>query len=160
MRAFFFDCGTRDATASAGLLALRVCTGLMMFIGHGFPKLMGFPEVVKHFPVPGFFPFSIVPANLAAEVSLIACLTGELVAAGFLVVGLATRSAAFLMGFTMVVAAFHFHGNDPWFLGPGVESAKEPALLYVIPCIALILAGGGAYSLDAALHRGQRRRRW
>lgn len=160
MRAFFFDCGTRDAPASLGLLALRAGTGLMMFIGHGLPKLMGFPEVVKQFPVPGFFPFSIIPQDLAAEVSLIACLCGELLAAGMLVVGLATRPAAFLLAFTMLVAAFHFHGGDPWFLGPGVASAKEPALLYVLPCVAIILAGAGSYSLDAALYRGPRRRRW
>ena len=42
MKKFFFDCGTRDATASLGILALRVMVGLMMLIGHGIPKIREF----------------------------------------------------------------------------------------------------------------------
>jgi uncharacterized membrane protein YphA (DoxX/SURF4 family) len=41
MKSFFFDCGTRDSTASFGILFLRVCTGLMMFLGHGLGKIQG-----------------------------------------------------------------------------------------------------------------------
>jgi uncharacterized membrane protein YphA (DoxX/SURF4 family) len=58
------------------------------------------------------------------------------------------------------VAAFQIHSGTPWFLGPGVEAAKEPALLYLIPMIALIFSGAGAYSLDAGLYREKRSRRW
>jgi hypothetical protein len=32
--------------------------------------------------------------------------------------------------------------------------------MYLIPAIALILSGAGAYSLDAAIHKDGRRRRW
>lgn len=156
MKAFFFDCGTRDATASLGILVLRVCTGLMMVFGHGLPKLRNFDKVAEKFPVPDFFPLSY----MSKQVSLGACITGELVAASLIVLGLATRPAAFLLGFTMVVAAFHVHGAAPWFMGPGVDSAKEPALLYLIPCIALIFSGAGSYSIDSLLHQERRRRRW
>lgn len=156
MRAFLFDCGTRDSTASLGILALRVFTGLMMLLGHGIPKLMGFQDMAKGFFVPDFLPLSY----MSSEVSLIACLVGELLASSLIVVGLATRPAAFVLGFTMVVAAFHVHGADPLFMGPGVAAAKEPALLYLIPCVALILSGAGSYSLDALLHHERRRRRW
>ena len=70
------------------------------------------------------------------------------------------RPAAFVLGFTMVVAAFDVLGSAPWFMGPGVAAAKEPALLYLIPMIAIILSGAGAYSLDAGLYKEGKRRRW
>ena len=44
--------------------------------------------------------------------------------------------------------------------GPGVEGPKEPALLYMIPAIAILLAGAGSYSLDAAILKEGRRRKW
>jgi uncharacterized membrane protein YphA (DoxX/SURF4 family) len=74
--------------------------------------------------------------------------------------GLATRPAAFVLGFNMVVAAFGVLSGAAWFMGPGVAMAKEPALLYLIPLIALILAGAGNYSLDAGIYRESKRRRW
>jgi putative oxidoreductase len=156
MKKFLFDCGTRDATASVGILILRVLTGLMMLIGHGFPKLLSFSEMKEKFSVAEIFPLS----HMSRQVSLGACIVGELLAAGLIILGLSTRPAAFVLGFTMVVAAFQIHSGAPWFLGPGVEAAKEPALLYLIPMIALIFSGAGAYSLDAGLYREKRSRRW
>ncbi len=156
MKKFFFDCGTRDATASIGILALRVMTGLMMLVGHGIPKLRQFETLKNEFPVPDFFPFS----HMSHMVSLSSCLLGELLAAVLVILGFATRPAAFLLGFTMVVAAFNIMGTAPWFIGPGAPMAKEPALLYLIPMIAIILSGAGAYSLDAGLYREGKRRRW
>jgi hypothetical protein len=32
--------------------------------------------------------------------------------------------------------------------------------MYLIPVIAIILAGGGGYSLDAAIYKESKRRRW
>lgn len=156
MKRFFFDCGTRDATASLGILALRVMTGLMMLIGHGISKIENFAAAKAGFPVPDFFPLKY----MTSSVSLMACIGAEVVAAALLVLGLATRPAAFVLGFNMVVAAFAIHVNDPWFSGPGVAAAKEPALLYLIPMLAIILSGAGAYSLDAAIYKEGRRRRW
>ena len=155
MKKFFFDCGTRDTTASVALLALRVMIGLMMFIGHGLPKLQGFSSIKKWY-VPDFFPLHY----MSPSVSLVATIIAELGASALIILGLATRTAAFVLGFAMVVAAFGVHGADPWFMGPGVPAAKEMALLYLIPMIAIILAGGGAFSLDAAIHKDGKRRRW
>ena len=45
-------------------------------------------------------------------------------------------------------------------MGPSAPIAKEPALLYLIPLIAIIFSGAGAYSLDAGLYREGKRRRW
>jgi len=156
MKKFFFDCGTRDATASLGILFLRIGIGLMIMIGHGIPKLQAFADKKDKFPVPDFFPLKY----MSPPFSLMATIGAEVGCAALIILGLATRPAAFILAFTMVVAAFNIHVSDPWFLGPGVQEAKEPALLYLIPAIAILLAGAGSYSLDAAVLKEGRRRKW
>lgn len=156
MKKFLFDCGSRDVTASTGILALRLMIGLMMLVGHGIPKIQAFSQMKDNFPAPDFFPLKY----MSPPVALVSAIGGEVVAAALIILGLATRPAAFVLGFTMVVAAFDVHGSAPWFMGPGVAAAKEPALLYLIPMIAIILSGAGAYSLDAGLYKEGKRRRW
>jgi putative oxidoreductase len=156
MKRILFDCGTRDATASFGLLFLRVSTGLMMLIGHGVPKLQAWSERKDGFYVPDFAPFKW----MSPPVSLAATLLAEVVAAGLIVLGLATRPAAFVLGFAMVVAAFGVNAQSPLFYAPPhALIAKEPALLYLFPLVAILLAGAGAFSFDASLVK-ERRRRW
>lgn len=157
MKKFLFDCGTRDATASVGILALRVMIGLMMLIGHGIPKIQEYSTRKDLFYVPDFFPLKF----LSPPLSLMACIAAEAGAAVLIILGLATRPAAFVLGFAMVVVAFGFHGSAPWFVKPPtVTDAKELGLLYLIPMIAIILSGAGAYSIDAGLYREGKRRRW
>ena len=156
MKRFLFDCGTRDLPASLGILVLRVSTGLMMLIGHGLPKLRNFDKLKGEWHVPGFAPLKY----MSHEVSLSATLGAEILAAALIVAGLATRPAAFLFGFAMVVAAFEVHHSAPTFLGAGVASAKEPALLYLVFASAILLVGAGRFSLDAVIHRDAKRRRW
>lgn len=157
MKKFFFDCGTRDATASQGIVALRVMTGLMMLVGHGLPKVFGYAARKELFYVPDFFPLKF----LSPPMCLMACIAAEVGASILIVLGLATRPAAFVLGFSMVVAVFGFHSSAPWFVSmPTLVETKELGLLYLIPLIALILSGGGAYSLDAGLYRESKRRRW
>lgn len=157
MKKFLFDCGTRDATASLGILALRVMVGLMMLIGHGIPKIKDWSERKDFFYVPDMFPFSLMPPAF----SLAMCIAAEVGAAVLLIIGLATRPAAFFLGFAMVVAAFGFLGTAPWFVKPPtVMDAKELSLMYLIPMIAIILTGAGSFSADALLYKESKRRRW
>lgn len=156
MKKFLFDCGTRDATASIGIFSLRVMTGLMMLAGHGIPKLQGFAAAKDSFYVPDFFPLNY----MSPTVSLVACICAEFGAPILIILGLATRPAAFLLAFNMVVAAFGVHASAAWFMGQGVPVSKEPALLYLIPAIAIILSGAGAFSLDSAICKEDKRRRW
>ncbi len=155
MKKFFFDCGTRDATASLSILFLRVCTGLMIMIGHGIPKIQAFADKKDKFPVPDFFPLKY----MSPPFSLMATIGAEVGCAALIILGLATRPAAFILAFTMIVAAFNIHASGPWFLG-GAPGPKEPALLYMIPAIAILLAGAGSYSLDAGIHKEGRRKKW
>ncbi len=151
MKRFLFHCGTRESTASIGILLLRMMVGLMMLIGHGIPKIQQFSEKKDVFPTPDFFPLKY----MSSSVSLTATITAEALCATLIIFGVATRPAAFILGFTMVVAAFEIHGSAPWF-GPG---SKELALMYLIPMISIILSGSGLFSIDAILYKEGRRRR-
>jgi putative oxidoreductase len=152
MKKFWFDCGTRDVVASGGLLVLRIGFGLMMLIGHGWPKFSKFEMAKDTWPVPALWPLSM----MSPPVSMMATIGAEVVAALLLVVGVATRPAAFVLGFAMMVAAFQVHALDPFFSqGPG--ASKELAILYLIPCLALILSGAGGYSVDRFLYKESRR---
>ncbi len=158
MKSLLFGCGTRDITASVGILALRLGFGLLMLIGHGWPKLKNFQAILdnkeRDFPTPDFFPLNWMNET----VSLGAVVTAEFFAAILIILGMGTRWAAFLLGFTMVVAAFVVLGNAPWFTGPGVPASKEPALLFLLAMIGIILAGPGRYSVDAMIDKPRKGR--
>jgi len=155
MKKILFDCGTRDATASLGLVFLRVSVGLMMLIGHGWGKIENFTKMKDGFPVPQFFPLQY----MSPPVSLIATIGAEVVFAAMMVLGLMTRISAFVLGFTMVVAAFYINADNPFFYSPpDALRAKELAVMYLACCMAILLAGGGAYSLDAVVAKERRRR--
>ncbi len=155
MKKFFFDCGTRDVTASLGIVVLRVLVGLMMLVGHGIPKIENFAARKEFFYVPDFLP------DKFASACLLACIGAEVVAATFIIIGFATRPAAFILGFCMVVAAFGALGGAPWFqTSPTLVETKELSIMYLIPMISIILAGAGAYSLDALFYKDTKRRRW
>lgn len=152
MKLFFFDCGTRDPLASTGVLILRASIGLMMFCGHGLAKFQNFDKLKDAWAVPAIWPLSY----MSPPVSLMATIGAELFAAALIVVGIATRPAAFVLGFAMCVAAFQVSG-EKWFLP--AAGAKEPAVLYLIACFAIIITGAGQWSMDAFVQTEKRRRR-
>ncbi|MGJ8634041.1 MAG: DoxX family protein [Luteolibacter sp.] len=156
MKKFFFDCGTRDTNASLGMLALRVGTGLLLLFGHGLGKLQNYAVAKEKFPVPDFFPLKY----MSSPISLISTIGVEVGCAALLILGLATRPAAFALAFTMVVAAFNINGGEAWFAKGGI-GPKEAGVLYLIPAIAILLAGAGKYSIDAKLLKeGRRHSKW
>ncbi len=156
MKKFLFDCGSRDSLVAPGLFFLRASVGLMMLIGHGIPKIEKFSQMAQPggFYEPDFFPFNF----MSAQITVIAVICAEVVAASMLVLGLLTRPAAFVLGFAMTVAAFGRHAADPWFAAGG--PAKELALMYLIASVAILLTGAGRWSADAAIHKEGKRRRW
>lgn len=155
MKKFLFDCGTRDATASLGILVLRIGTGLLMMFGHGIGKIQAFAEKKDAFPVPDFFPLQYMSNPL----SLMATIGAEVGCAALLILGLATRPAAFILAFTMIVAAFNILAGAPLFVPNGI-GPKEGPILYLIPAVAILLTGAGQYSFDSALLKEDRRKKW
>lgn len=150
MKKFLFSAGTRETATSAGLLILRLGIGTLIAI-HGLQKVKGWEEIAKGWQSPNFIPVRW----MSPPVSLGALVFAELVCGLLLVFGLLTRPAAAILAFAMGVAAFYAHANDPWMMGGG--AAKEPALLYLIASLALLAAGAGRFSADAAIHKEKRR---
>ena len=125
----------RKTLLDVGLLLLRVSSGLLMAFGHGYPKLASWAEKSTGFPD---------PLGVGSAVSLALAIFGELVCGILVAIGLGTRLSAVPLVFTMLVAAFIVHGDDPF-------QKQEFALVYAIPFLALIFTGPGRFSLDAKL---------
>lgn len=120
-----------------GLLFLRVAFGLMMVLGHGFGKVSSLFSGQTGFPD---------PLGIGPTASLALAAFAEFFCALAVVVGFKTRWAAVPVVITMLVAAFVFHGADPW-------DKKELAILYALGFLTLVFTGGGPYSLDLRLKK-------
>ena len=129
------------SAASLALLLLRLTAGGFMALGHGWPK------VRTHSVNPSAF---FDPLGIGGTLSFAGAVGSELVCGVLIAMGLFTRLACVPLIFTMLVAALVVHGKDPFFMGsPG--PAKEPALIYLMMFMCILLAGPGKWSLDAKL---------
>lgn len=120
-----------------GLLVLRVFIGLTMTLSHGLGKVPPSEKLIERvvelgFPLPVIFAWS---AGLA-----------ELVGGVLIALGLYTRFASSFVAFTMIVAAFGVHANDPF-------QKQELSLVYLACCILFMLSGAGSLSLDRFLRK-------
>ena len=119
------------------LLLLRLIFGGAMLGLHGWEKLMKFGEMSGSFAD---------PLGVGRTASLVLALVGEILCAALLVVGAYTRFAALGAAITMGVALIIVHGGQ--LSGP---DSGEMSFLYLAPFLALLIAGGGRFSLDAKL---------
>lgn len=122
------------------LLILRIGVAAMM-LTHGLPKLqmlLGGGEI----QFPGVM-------GLSPAISLGLAVFAEVIASVLILFGLATRLAAIPLIFTMMVAVFMIHANDPF-------ASKELGLLYIFLYIPLLILGSGKFSLDAVIGSVQR----
>ncbi|MGO3707188.1 MAG: DoxX family protein [Mesonia hippocampi] len=113
-------------------LLFRLFFGGLM-LTHGIPKLQNLLTAQEvSFPD---------PLGVGAVPSLILTIFSEVVCAGLLVLGLATRLASIPLIITMLVIVFIVHLND------GL-SGQELPLLYLIGYLGILLLGPGKYSID------------
>lgn len=137
-------------TSDIAALILRVTAGAI-FLPHGWPKIAGEGGA------------SAFAADMAANYGIPAALGhlaawSEVVGAILLVVGLLTRVDALLLAGTMFVAAFVVLLPDALYEVPAGEikafaalrGIETPLALLAI-CVALVLTGGGRFSLDRLL---------
>lgn len=119
------------------LLALRLWYGLAMLLLHGWGKLANWSSMAEQFP--NLF-------GIGKTTNLALAIFGELVCAALIVLGLFTRAAALVAGITMFVAFWIVHEHRL----SGANNG-ELAFTFLGVFVALFIAGGGKYSLDAKL---------
>lgn len=130
-------------------LVLRIALGVVMF-PHGAQKLLGwfggygFTGTMQHFTENMGIPYIF---------ALLAILAESFGALG-LIVGLGTRIAALGVGVTIGVAALMGHLQHGFFMnwfGNQAGEGFEYHLLVVGMALALVIRGGGQWSLDRLL---------
>ena len=114
-----------------GKLLLRVGYSLLLMT-HGLPKLKKlFSDEIR---------FSD-PLSIGDESSLFLTVLGEFIAPLFIIIGYKTRLVSFFPAFTMLIAAFVVHFEDPF-------GKKELAILYLLGFVLVMFFGPGKYSID------------
>jgi putative oxidoreductase len=137
---------------SWSLLILRLGLGIVIF-PHGAQKLFGwfggngFAATMSFFTnkmnIPAFFAFLAIIAESLGSMGLI--------------VGLLTRVAAFGVLCNMVVAIAMVHWPNGFFMnwfGKQKGEGFEYHLLVIGICLALMISGGGKWSVDRAITPG------
>ena len=120
------------------LSIFRLVTGLLLF-QYGVAKILKFPALPN---------FAHVPPLIITAGAL------ELVLGGLLMIGLLTRISALILSGEMAFAYFlghMFRSGEPVLL-PLVNGGTA-AILFCFACLYLSTAGGGPWSVDAALER-------
>ena len=128
---FLFPTTRYTARASLFLLALRVLFGVLL-LSHGIAKVDDFAALSEVFPD---------PLGLGSRISLTLAIFGELFCSVGFIVGAFYRLALIPMIFTMCVALFVVHGNDPF-------AVKELAAIYLSVFVLMYISGPGNYAHD------------
>ena len=134
---------TSGISTSIGLLVLRTCIGISLFLKHGLEKLTGYSIMVQHFPD---------PIHIGAHASLAFALSDG-VCSLLVVLGLGTRPAAAVICVNLLTAFFFVH-HAALFSNGHVELVW----VYVTVFASLLITGAGRLSVDAHLSRGTRSR--
>ena len=132
------------------LTILRVVLGTVFF-AHGAQKMLGWFGGFGFHGTMGFFTNMGMPAPLAF---LIICT--EFFGGLGLIVGLLTRIASFGIACLMIGAIFMVHLQNGFFMnwmGNQKGEGFEYHLLVLAMAAALLLRGGGAFSLDRSLSK-------
>lgn len=121
---------------SVMLLAARIVFGTM-YLSHGVAKWTVFNEASINFPD---------PLGLGATLSFWLVMFAEVVCSIGFILGALFRICLIPMIFTMCVALFVIHANDPL-------AVKEPALMYLTIFVLMYFSGPGRFSIDEILRR-------
>jgi putative oxidoreductase len=126
----------------AGLLLLRIGTGLILFMRHGWEKVSRLSLSNPNFPD---------PLHIGHSTSWILAMLSDGILSLLLIFGVGTRWIA-LYSFLEIFVAWAFVHHFT-FLGkvPGADHGELIAL-YLSAFLALMVAGPGRYSVDAAFN--------
>ena len=128
---FLFPTKSNTTKVSLLLLAVRIIFGILL-MNHGIQKWTNFQELSAVFPD---------PLGVGSPLSLGLAIFGELACSMAFIIGFLYRLAMIPMVFTMAVAFFVIHGNDPF-------ATKELAFVYLVVFILMYIIGPGKFAVD------------
>jgi len=118
-----------------GLLWFRVLASLSIMKAHGIPKIMAFSETVEHIAD---------PLGLGGTFSAFFAVFANVICAGLVAIGLATRWAALTIMTLTLNGLLLIHFRDS-------AAIQDVPLIYTIVFGFISFVGAGKYSLDHKL---------
>ena len=128
---FLFPSKPNSIYISFILLIIRIVFGILL-MNHGIEKWSNYQELSTAFPD---------PLGLGSPLSLGLAIFGEMICSVAFIVGFLYRLAMIPMIFTMCIAFFVVHGNDPF-------AVKELAFVYLVVFVLMYIIGPGKFAID------------
>ncbi|MCC8096897.1 MAG: DoxX family protein [Tannerellaceae bacterium] len=126
-----FPLKPNDTSFSIFLLVFRIFFGILLMT-HGIQKLTNFEVMSAGFPD---------PLGVGSKISLSLAIFGELICSIGFIFGAFYRLALLPMIFTMIIAYFVIHKDDPF-------NVKEIPFVYLVVYLIMLLAGPGKFALN------------
>lgn len=133
---FLFKEARLPIAYSVILLAVRIVFGAL-FLSHGISKWITFNEMTDNFPN---------PLNIGSTLSFWLAVFAEILCTIGFILGALFRLSLIPMIFTMCVALFIIHANDPLVI-------KELAMMYLTIFVLMFFSGPGKFSIDGILRK-------
>jgi putative oxidoreductase len=127
------------SSTDAGLLLLRVGTGLILFLRHGWEKVSQLILSNPHFPD---------PIHIGHSTSWVIAMLADGICSLLIILGVGTRWLSLYCFVNILVAWSLVHHFTFWGKTPGADHGELIAL-YLSAFLALMVAGPGRYSVDA-----------
>lgn len=131
LKRFLFPVKPDGTFISIILLIVRVVFGVML-MNHGIDKWANYQELSAVFPD---------PLGIGSPLSLGLAIFGELACSMAFIIGFLYRLAMIPMIFTMCVAFFIVHADDPF-------AVKELAFVYLVVFVLMYIVGPGKFAVD------------
>ena len=131
LKRFLFPVKPDGTFISVILLIVRVVFGVML-MNHGIDKWANYQELSAVFPD---------PLVIGSPLSLGLAIFGELACSMAFIIGFLYRLAMIPMIFTMCVAFFIVHADDPF-------AVKELAFVYLVVFVLMYIVGPGKFAVD------------
>ena len=131
LKRFLFPVKPDGTFISVILLIVRVVFGVML-MNHGIDKWANYQELSAVFPD---------PLGIGSPLSLGLAIFGELACSMAFIIGFLYRLAMIPMIFTMCVAFFIVHADDPF-------AVKELAFVYLVVFVLMYIVGPGKVAVD------------
>ena len=131
LKRFLFPVKPDGTFISVILLIVRVVFGVML-MNHGIDKWANYQELSAGFPN---------PLGIGSPLSLGLAIFGELACSMAFIIGFLYRLAMIPMIFTMCVAFFIVHADDPF-------AVKELAFVYLVVFVLMYIVGPGKFAVD------------